>query len=323
MHTREQLKTLRNAIPFIRAYKSRTFVVKLGGRLCDPGKTLSHLIEQVALLHQLGIRIVLVHGGGDQTTALSRRLGVEPRIVAGRRVTDDATLDMAKMTLAGLVNTNLLAACRAAQLPAVGLSGVDAELVNARRRPVQRLDDPQTGASRMVDFGWVGDIQSVDIQIVKTLLDNGHVPVISSLACDPSGQVLNVNADTVAAQIAIALRAEKYMLLTTVDGVMTKVDDPRTLHSYLDLAGLDELVRSGAIGGGMLPKLAACSAALRGGVGRVHVINGLLSDTLLCEVLTNEGCGTLIVEKREPNGVTASASAPVSAVTPPSEVGVA
>lgn len=318
MHNREQLKTLRNAIPFIRAYKGQTFVVKLGGRLCEPGKILQHVIEQIALLHQLGIRVLLVHGGGDQTTTMCKRLGIEPRIVVGRRITDDETLDIAKMTMAGLVNTNLLAACRAAQLPAVGLSGVDSDVVTANRRPVQRVDDPQSGATHMVDFGWVGDIQRIDARLITSLLDNGYVPVVSSLAADAAGQVLNVNADTVAAQIAIALKAAKYILLTTVDGVLTQIDDPTTLHSYLDLPGLDELIKSGAIGGGMLPKLSACTTALRGGVSRVHIINGLLTDTLLCEVLTNEGCGTLIVERRESNG-----AAPTSTVTESREVSVA
>lgn len=321
MHTREQLKMLRTAIPFIRAYKGQTFVVKLGGRLCEPGKVLQHLIEQVALLHQLGIRVVLVHGGGDQTTLLSKRLGLEPRIVAGRRITDDQTLDVAKMTMAGLVNTNLLAACRAAQLPAIGMSGVTAGLVAARRRPVQRLDDPESGESRMVDFGWVGDIQSIDATVIETQLAAGYVPIISSLSADAAGQVYNVNADTVAAQIAIALKAAKYILLTTVDGVMLDIGDSTTLQSYLDVPSLNELIKSGAIAGGMLPKLAACVTALQGGVSRVHILNGLLSDTLLCEVLTNEGCGTLVVERREP--VQQPATLPASNATIANEVSVA
>lgn len=309
MHPRENLKALRTAIPYIRAYKGRIFVIKLGGRLCEPGKVLDDLVDQAALLYQVGIRIVVVHGGADQATALCRRLGIEPRVVAGRRVTDEQTLEVVKMTFAGAVNTNLVAAFRRAHVPAVGLSGIDGGLLTAHRRPVQSVADPSTGQTRVVDFGLVGDIDGVDPAPLRHLLDGGFVPVVCSLAADASGQVLNVNADTVAAAIAVELRAAKYFLLTSVDGVLRDVNDPTTLQSYIDLEQLEGLVASGAIGGGMLPKLAACTAALRGGVPRVHIINGLTPDTLLGEVFTNEGCGTLIVDRQKSGPDAASEAA--------------
>jgi len=298
MHVQTNLRSLRTAIPYIRAYKKRVFVVKLGGRLCEPGRTLDNLVDQIALLYQLGIRIVVVHGAGEQASALSRRLGHEPQLFAGRRITDDATLEVAKMAFAGTVNTDLLAAFRGGCVPAVGLSGVDGDLLTARRRPPQRVVDPSTNDTREVDFGHVGDIVNVDTDVLLHLLQGDYVPVVCSLAADEDGNVLNINADTIAARIAAALGAAKYFLVTNVDGVMRDVNDPSTLQSYLDLEQLDALIREGVISGGMLPKLAACRDALVGGVQRVHIINGGTPDTLLGEVFTNEGTGTLLVSRR-------------------------
>lgn len=299
METHLALKALRTAVPYIRAYKGRVFVVKLGGNLCEPGPTLESLADQIALLHQLGVKVVLVHGGGEQATTLSRRLGIEPRIVAGRRVTDRDTLEVAKMTFAGAVNSNLLAAFRKAKVPAIGLSGVDGALITAHRRPAKPVTDPSTGETREVDFGFVGDVDFINVGVLEHLLAGDFVPVICSLAADAAGQIYNVNADTIAARIAVEIHAAKYFSVTTVDGVMDDIRDPHTLHSYLDLEEVESLIRSGVISGGMLPKLSACLDALRGGVPRVHVINGAAPDTLLCEVFTNEGCGTLIVAQRE------------------------
>ena len=297
MHLQTNLKALRTAVPYIRAYRGRVFVVKLSGAVCEPGRFLESVVEQLALLYQLGIKLVVVHGGGAQANVLSQRLGIVPDVFAGRRITDAATLEVVKMSFAGTVNTNLVAAFRKADVLAVGLSGVDGGLLSAVKRPVQSVTDPATGETREVDFGHVGDIIGVDVSPLKHLLGGDYVPVVCSLAADASGGILNVNADTVAAQVALALQAAKYFLITNVDGVMRDARDPATLQSYLDLEQLDELVRSGAISGGMLPKLAACADALRGGVARVHIINGTVPDSLLAEVFTNEGCGTLLVER--------------------------
>lgn len=299
MHSTTNLTALRTAIPYIRAYKGRVFVVKLGGELCRPGETLRHLAEQIALLHQLGIRVVVVHGGGPQANELSRRMGHEPRIVAGRRITDAATLEVAKMAFAGTINTDVVAALCAAGAPAVGVSGVDGGIIRVRKRPVCEVVDPQSQSARIVDFGFVGDICKVDARLPRTLLESEHVPVMCCLAADDDGQVYNVNADTVAARLAVELGAAKYFLLTQVDGVLRDLTDPATLLSYMDVDQLDELVGSGAVGGGMLPKLAACRDVLLHGVQRVHIVNGVRPDTLLAEVFTNEGCGTLIVAAKE------------------------
>lgn len=297
MHVHSSLKALRTAIPYIRAYKGRIFVVKIGGSVCRPGRALENLVDQLALLYQLRIRLIIVHGGAEQADALARRLGIEPQRFAGRRITDGPMLEVVKMTLAGQVNTDLVAALRRAGVPAVGISGVDADLVKARRRPAQTASDPSTGQTREVDFGHVGDIVDISPRILTHLLADEYMPVVCSLAADRQGAVLNVNADTVASRIAVEVGAAKYFLVTNVDGVMRDVDDPATLQPHLDLRQLDALLDSGAISGGMLPKLAACRAALLGGVPKVHIVNGLVADTLLGEVFTNEGCGTLLVEK--------------------------
>jgi acetylglutamate kinase len=299
MHLQNNLKALRVAVPYIRAYRGRVFVVKLGGQLCQPGRVLDNLVDQLALLHQVGIKLVVVHGGSEQASALSERLGIKPNIFAGRRITDDATLEVVKMTFAGTVNTNLIAAFRKVGIPAVGLSGVDGGLLTARKRPQQKVSDPASGETREVDFGHVGDVVDARADALRHLLVGSFVPVVCSLAASADGDVLNVNADTVAGRIAVAIGAAKYFLVTNVDGVLRDPRDPTTLESYLDLKQLDELVRAGAVSGGMLPKLAACVDALRGGVPRVHIVNGTVPDTLLGEVFTNEGCGTLLVEQCE------------------------
>lgn len=181
------LSTFRNAIPYIRAYKGQTFVIKFGGRLCEPGAVLNHLVEQCSLLYQLGIQVVLVHGGGDQVNALCERMGVVPRTAAGRRITDAETLQITKMVFAGAVNTDVLAACRAGHLPAMGLSGVDAALVSVKRRPPVAVHEPASGATSEVDYGFVGDVVAVNPAPVQHLLAGGYVPVVCSLAADDAG----------------------------------------------------------------------------------------------------------------------------------------
>ncbi len=292
------MKALRTAIPYIRTYQDRIIVAKLGGRLCQPGRALDHLVEQFSLLAALGIRLVVVHGGGEQLSDLARRMGLEPQIVLGRRITDADTLELAKMTFAGVVNTDLIAAFRRFDIPAVGLTGVDGGLIEVVRRPPQVVTDPASGEQRPVDFGFVGDIVATRTELLSYLLEKRVVPVIGCLAADAQGVVYNVNADTVAARLAVDLKAIKYVLLTSVDGILRDTDDPRTLLSHLALEDLERLIAQGVIRDGMLPKARACADALRGGVPRVHIVNGQAPDALLAEIFTNEGSGTLIVTSR-------------------------
>jgi len=284
------VSALKHAAPYIRLFKGKVFVIKAGGEVfADPARTAA-LMEQVGILHQVGIRVVLIHGGGPQSTELATALGVDTTIVDGRRVTDGASLAVAAMVLNGQINTRILATCRDLQIPAIGISGVDAGLIRAHKRPpVARDRGPP------VDFGFVGDIDSVDADILHKQLDSGLMPVVSPLSCDDSGNLLNINADTVAAAIAAELNAEKLILVARAPGILEDVDDPQSLISYIDRAALKNLKTLGKLADGMLPKAAAIDSALANGVQRVHVISHDVADSILLEVFTNEGTGTLVV----------------------------
>jgi acetylglutamate kinase len=284
------VRALRGAAPYIHMYKGKVFVIKTGGGAFRELATMRAFVEQVAILHHLGIRVVLVHGGGPQLDEVTAQLGVETRMVQGRRVTDAAAIDATSMVLNGLVNTRLLALCREFGIPAVGLSGVDGGLVLAHRRPPVTLASGET-----VDYGMVGDIDGVEPAILDRLLDAGFLPVVSPLSADARGQLLNINADTVAANIGSAVNAEKLILCTGAPGILERLDDPQSLISYTDVAGLRRLREEGALSDGMLPKASAIEAAIRGGVRRVHVISYAAQDALLAEIFTNEGTGTLVV----------------------------
>jgi acetylglutamate kinase len=289
---------LKGALRYVRAYRDQIFVVKLGGDVLNDPEVLDQVAAQIALLSSLSIRLVVVHGGGPQATALSRRLGQEPTIVAGRRVTDDAALEVAKMVYAGALSTDLVAALREHRVQAVGLSGVDADLITAHRRPpVSLVDD--SGATRQVDFGHVGDVDRVDPRVITTLVESRFVPVVASLAGDDEGNVYNVNADTVAESLAVALRAQKLIFLTGAPGVLRDRHDPSTLVTFADPDDLAGLMASGALAGGMRPKVEACIRAATGGVERTHIIDGRAPDALLLEVFTGSGCGTMIVGRKE------------------------
>jgi acetylglutamate kinase len=286
------VRALKNAAPYIRMFKGKVFVIKAGGSVFEDVESTRELIEQVAILHQVGIKVILVHGGGPQLTELSNALGVPTRMVQGRRITDEKSIDVTTMVLNGLINTRILAICRDLDIDAVGISGVDAGLISAHKRPPVRIEG---NGPEPVDFGFVGDIDSVNADVLKKQLDNGLMPVVSPLSADAHGVLLNINADTVAAAIGAALSAEKLILCTGAPGILERPEDPGSVISYTDLKGLKQLRDSGSLSEGMLPKAAAIEAAIRGGVRRVHVISCNTPDSVLAEVFTNEGTGTLIV----------------------------
>lgn len=296
--TTKGIAGLKGALRYVRAYRDHVFVIKLGGDVLADAEALDRVAGQLGLLSSLSIRIVVVHGGGPQASALLRRLGSEPVMVAGRRVTDDAALEVAKMVYAGVLNVNLLAALREHEVQAVGLSGVDADLITARRRPpVNVVDD--AGVNREVDFGHVGDVDRVDSRVLATLLEARFMPVVASLAGDGDGNVYNVNADTVAESLAVALKAQKLIFLTGAPGVLRDRNDPSTLVTFADPDDLEGLMASGSLAGGMRPKVEACIRAATGGVERTHIIDGRAPDSILLEVFTGAGCGTMIVGRKE------------------------
>jgi acetylglutamate kinase len=271
-------------------------VVKLGGEVAANADALRSLAEDLSLLTHVGIQIVVVHGGGPQATEMSRRLGLEPVLVGGRRVTDEATLDVAKMVFAGKINTDILSALRRQGVRAVGLSGVDGDVVHATKRPPTRVTDPATGEATVVDYGHVGDITAVDTGLLRLLLDHRYLPVIASLGSDGEGNILNINADTVAAALAKDLRAAKLIILTSVPGLLRAKDDPASLVSRITTEEARAAMSSGTVSGGMLPKLRALVDAVEGGVERGHVLSGLEAGAILLELFTSKGAGTLVAE---------------------------
>lgn len=295
MNQQEKLDLLREALPYIQRFKGKTFVVKLSGKATEDAANLASLTEELALIHQVGIRLCVVHGGGKQLTDLASQMGVEQTIINGRRVTDDATLEMAKMIFAGKINTDILASLRYRGTEAVGLSGVDGNIVRAVRRPPKEILNRETGTREHVDFGHVGDVVEINARLLCVLLDQGYLPVVSSLGADDEGMVFNINADTIASEIAVQLKAEKLILLSDIDGFYLRAGEPESKLSRLSLEEAESFLREGAATGGMIPKLQNITQLLRRGVGSAHIINGSLRNALLAEVFTDEGTGTMIV----------------------------
>lgn len=274
---------LRHAGRYVRKFRNNIFVIKLGGNtLQDPTLTQA-LCAQIALLWSFSIKIVLVHGGGPQLDRLNEQLGLEVRRIKGRRVTDESQLDAAICAFHN-VQVRLNAQLRQEGLPVVGLNGIDAGLITAAKRPIKGD----------VDFGWVGDIQKVDPAILKQLLDTNYMPLVSPITGDDQGKIFNTNADTIAAALAVALGATKLFFVMLAPGLLTEVDNPASLIPSANLSELESMKKAGQIHGGMQPKCDAIEQALRGGVQAAHLIGCSLPDSLLTEVFTNEGCGTMI-----------------------------
>jgi acetylglutamate kinase len=286
---------LKEASQYVRLFRGKTFVVKVGGEVLSEPKIRKALCEQLALLWSFSIRVVLVHGGGAELDAVCTAMGIPIQKVAGRRVTSPEILDAAKMVFAGQVHMDLLAELQAAGVPAVGLTGVDAGLVKAHKRPPVAVIPDGATEPQLVDFGLVGDIDSVDPQVLSHLLDGGFVPVVAPLSGGGDGAIYNTNADTIAASLAAALGAEKLFFLLSVPGLLKDVSRSSSLIPQATLDELATYEAKGVISGGMRPKIAAVKTAIEGGVANVHLVSGLAPDALLAEVFTNEGSGTMIV----------------------------
>ncbi|MGE0794549.1 MAG: acetylglutamate kinase [Acidimicrobiia bacterium] len=272
------------ALPYIRRFAGKVVVVKYGGNAMavadGAGDELALFAEDVVLLHSVGIRVVVVHGGGPQIGDLLGRLGMESRFVDGLRVTDAETLDVVRMVLVGKVNRELVSAVNVHGPLAVGISGEDGHFLRAR--------------ARSADLGFVGDVHQVDPTLLRRLLDSSLIPVVATIAMDAEGQAYNVNADAAAGAIAAALDAEKVVYLTDVEGIRSVADDPSTLLSTVSVAELDALVADGGITGGMIPKVASCTDAVKAGVGQAHVLDGRVPHVLLLEIFTRSGIGTMV-----------------------------
>jgi len=287
----QDITLLKQALPFLRKFKDSLFVIKFGGEAMRTQEQLDRLAEDISFLYSVGIRLLIVHGGGTQVTELEKAMGIESRKVAGRRVTDAGSLRALKMALSGELNADLVATLRAFGVNAVGMSAFSGGIIEAVRRPPTKV----TGSDEVTDFGFVGDVAKVNTTLLSSLLAQEFLPVLSPLSADAEGQILNINADTVACRLASALKAEKLLLMTDQLGVMQDLNDRTTLISQLTASQARAAIQQGIIKGGMIPKVEEALDALAAGVKQVHILSAVEHHMLLVEVFTESGCGTMLV----------------------------
>jgi acetylglutamate kinase len=286
MSSTGEAEILVHALPYIRQHRGSTIVVKYGGNAMINESLKAQVIQDIVLMNYVGIRVILVHGGGPEIDALLKRLGMESRFIRGLRYTDGGTMEVVQMVLCGKLSKDIAALIGNAGGRAVGLCGLDGATLKARRI--------RAGGE---DLGLVGEIEEVDTALLNTLLDNGIIPVLSSVAFgigEDGGCSLNVNADTAAAKLAAAMKAEKLLLMTDVRGILRDTADPGSLIHAASLAELEVLKQQGVVSKGMIPKVDCCAIALSGGVERVHIIDGREPHSLIVELFTDEGVGTMV-----------------------------
>jgi acetylglutamate kinase len=289
---------LKGLSKYLRQFRGKTFVVKLGGEVLDEPESRRKVVEQIGVLWTLSIRVVVVHGGGARLDQLCSQLSLPIEKHAGRRVTTPDVLDAAKMVFSA-VNTDLLAEMNRVGVPGVGLSGVDAGMIKARKRSPIYMGEDEGGKPKLFDYGQVGDIEQIDPTLLKHLLESDYVPVLAPLSGAPDGSIFNTNADTIASHVAAVLGAEKLFFVLKVPGLLKDVKNPSSLITFATLARLDEMEARGELAGGMLPKVAAIRHAINHGVHSAHLVSGITADALLVECFTNEGAGTMIVKDGE------------------------
>ena len=282
MDAHEKSRVLAEALPYIRRFRGQTVVVKYGGNAMGDGeqRDLARFAEDVALLHSVGIKVVVVHGGGPQIASMLTKLGMESRFVDGLRVTDADTLDVVRMVLVGKVNRDIVSAVNTHGPIAVGVSGEDGSLLQVTQAHPE--------------LGYVGDVHEVGTGVLDRLLAQDLVPVVATIGVDEGGQSYNINADTAAGAIAEALGAAKLVYLTDIDGIRRDVDDPASRISSITAGDLQALVADGTVTAGMIPKVASSIVAVKGGVGHAHILDGRVAHALLLEIFTDEGVGTMV-----------------------------
>jgi acetylglutamate kinase len=280
-----RVQILSEALPYIQKFRGRTVVVKYGGAAMKDARLKAKVVRDVAFMASVGIRPVVVHGGGPEINTWLDKLGIEPQFKNGLRVTNAATMDVVEMVLVGRVNKELVALLNQAGGSAVGLCGKDGSLITARPHDNDGV-------------GFVGDVTNVKPGIVQALVAAGYIPVISSVAADDTGQAYNINADTVAGELAASLNAEKLILLTDTPGILEDPQDPSTLIDRLDIQTARRLIDQGGVGGGMIPKVNCCVRSLAQGVGAAHIIDGRVPHALLLEIFTDLGIGSMLVASK-------------------------
>lgn len=278
----QRAEVLTQALPYIKDYNGKVLVVKYGGNAMVNEQLKEQVMEDIVLLHLIGVKVVLVHGGGPEISELMSKLGKKPEFVDGLRVTDKETVDIVQMVLAGKVNKSLVNFLEKKGGKAMGISGMDGRLIEAKTKDVR--------------LGYVGEITKINIECVEDLLRNGYIPVISTIGCDKDGNAYNINGDTAAARIAGALNAERLIMMTDIAGILKDKDDPSTLIPEITISQARTLFEEGIISGGMIPKVNCCIDAIGHGVKKVIIMDGRVPHSILMEILTDEGAGTMVVE---------------------------
>jgi len=291
-------EVLTEALPYIQQFHGKTMVIKLGGHAMVDPDVLEDAIKDAVLLQLVGIRVVLVHGGGPEITDKMKAMGKEPKFVAGLRITDHETLEIAQMVLVGKINTGIVSLIAKSGGRGIGVSGNDGDLIIAKKMGLQKVT--VAGKEQEVDLGHVGEIEVVDPSLLNILLDNKYIPVLAPIAIDRNGRNLNINADTAAGDIAVALKAYKLINMTDVDGVMDR--ERTTVYRRLALDEAKEIMAQGVISEGMIPKVTSLIDAVSRGVRFAHIVNGNIRHNLLLELFTDEGIGTMVTEKKVPYG---------------------
>ena len=278
----ERAEVLTQALPYIKKYVGKIVVVKYGGNAMVNETLQEQVMEDITLLSLIGVKVVLVHGGGPEISSLMKRLGIEPTFVDGLRVTDKETVDVVQMVLAGKINKSLVRYLESKGGRAMGISGIDGKLIVAKKK-----DDR---------LGYVGEIEKINIKPIFDLLEKGYIPVVSTVATGEDGETYNINGDTAAAYLAGALSAKRLIMMTDISGVLRDKDDPSTLIPEIRLSEAEALKKSGVISGGMIPKVECCVTAIEKGVKRAIIMDGRVPHSILMELLTDEGSGTMFVE---------------------------
>jgi acetylglutamate kinase len=288
----EKAAVLVETLPFMRRFAGKTMVIKYGGNAMINDELKNSVIQDIVLLKYVGVRPVVVHGGGPEITGFLKRLGKTSEFVSGLRITDEETVSVAEMVLAGKINREIVSRLHYNGAKAVGLSGKDGGLITARKHLAKVHE---AGTVREVDIGYVGDVETINTEILHTLLEGGYIPVIAPVGIGRDQMTYNINADYVAGEIAGALKAEKLMLLTDVEGIYRNYEDKTSFISTLPLAEAKRLIQDGTIGGGMIPKVETCLKALEGGAAKTHIIDGRQPHSILLEIFTSQGIGTEVV----------------------------
>ena len=280
------------ALPYIQEFSGKTVVIKYGGNAMVSDDLKEKVMQDIALMKYVGIRPVIVHGGGPEITGFLKKVGKESSFVAGLRVTDEETVEIAEMVLDGKVNSEIVNLLNRRGVRAVGLSGKDAGLIKARKKLATVYEGED---KKKVDIGYVGQVESIDTRIIRDLLDGGYVPIIAPIGVGEDGESYNINADYVAAEIAGALQAEKLLLLTDVEGIYKDFEDKSSFVSTLHQTEAEDWIKEGVLTGGMIPKVEACLRSLAQGTGKTHIIDGRLGHSIILELFTAKGIGTQVV----------------------------